>query len=119
MVETELSGNDSKEKDNINICNNSRIMLCSTKEFLREQKRNHLCLALVPREVLEIEKMSHVPPEIQPLLNEFKEIVGDDLPTGLPPLRSISHQIDLILGSSLPNKAPYRMTPTESEEVNK
>jgi hypothetical protein len=63
--------------------------------------------------------MSLYTPKIQPLLNEFKEIVVDDLPTSLPPLRSISHQIDLIPGSSLPNKSPYQMTPTESEEVNR
>lgn len=31
-----------------------------------------------------MEKMNFVPLEIQPLLNEFKEIVVDDLPTGLP-----------------------------------
>jgi hypothetical protein len=53
------------------------------------------------------------------LLKEFKEIVADNLPTGLPPLRSISHHIDLIPESSFPNKAPYRMTLAESEEVNK
>jgi hypothetical protein len=52
-------------------------------------------------------------------LNEFEEIVGDDLPTGLPPLRSISHQFDLIPRSSLPNKYPYRMTLGESKEVNR
>jgi hypothetical protein len=34
-------------------------------------------------------------------------------------LRSVSHQIDLIPGSSFPNKAPYHMTPVESEEVNR
>jgi hypothetical protein len=51
------------------------------------------------------------------LLNEFKRIVVDDLRVGLPPLRSISHQIDLILGSSIPNKAPCQMTLAESEEV--
>jgi hypothetical protein len=73
----------------------------------------------MPIKVLESGNMSSVPPKIQPLLNEFKEIVGDDLPVGLPPLRSISYQIDLILGSSLPNKDPYQMTPIESEEVNK
>ena len=43
----------------------------------------------------------------------------DDLPRRLPPLRRISHQIDLILETSLPNKAPNRMTPTESEDVNR
>jgi hypothetical protein len=113
MVETELSGSDRKGNDNKNVCSNSHIMMCSTKEFLREKKNTHLCLALMPRQVPEIGKMSSVPPEIQPLLNEFKEIVGDDLPVGLPPLRSISHQIDLIPGSSLPNKYPYQMTPVE------
>jgi hypothetical protein len=46
-------------------------------------------------------------------------IFGYYLPAGLPPLRSISDQIDLIQGSSLPNKAPYWMTPIESGEVNK
>jgi len=45
--------------------------------------------------------------EIQHLLKEFKEIVADDLPIGLPPLRSLSHQIDLILGPSFPNNEPY------------
>lgn len=34
-------------------------------------------------------------------------------------MRSISHQIDLILGSNLPNKTAYRMTLAENEEVNK
>jgi hypothetical protein len=60
-----------------------------------------------------------VPPKIQPLLNEFRDIVGDDLPTGLPPLRSISHQIDLIPGSSLQNKGLDQMTPAESGGLNR
>ena len=52
-------------------------------------------------------------------MDEFKEIIPNDLPKGFPPVRSIYHKIDLMLGSSLPNKVPYRMTPTESEEVNR
>ena len=53
------------------------------------------------------------------MLEEFKEIVIWELPKGLPPLHSISHQIDLITGLNLQNKAPHRMTPTKSEEVNR
>jgi hypothetical protein len=34
-------------------------------------------------------------------------------------VRSISHQIDFIPGSSLPNKAPHRLTLAESEEINR
>jgi hypothetical protein len=43
----------------------------------------------------------------------------DELPHSLPPIRSISHHIDLIPGASLPNKAVYRLTPQENEEVKR
>jgi hypothetical protein len=35
----------------------------------------------------------------------------------LPPLRGIEHQIDLISGASLPNRAPYRTNPEETKEI--
>jgi hypothetical protein len=53
------------------------------------------------------------------LLEEFTDIVVDELPCSLPPIRSISHHIDLIPGASLPNKAAYRLTPQENEEVKR
>jgi hypothetical protein len=41
------------------------------------------------------------------------------MPHLLPPIRIISHHIDLILGASLPNKAAYGSTPQENQEVKK
>ena len=47
---------------------------------------------------------SRVPEEIIELLNEYKDIIADDLPDGLPPVRSISHCMDLIPEASFLNK---------------
>jgi hypothetical protein len=71
------------------------------------------------KKVQENEEKSHVPKEIQQLLDEFARIVVNDMPMGMPPMRSISHHIDLIPRSTLPNKAPYLMTHVERKEVNR
>ena len=49
----------------------------------------------------------------------FKILYSDNVFDGLPQVRKISHQMDLILGASLPNKATHKMTPTKTEELNK
>nr|GEV77182.1 hypothetical protein [Tanacetum cinerariifolium] len=51
-----------------------------------------------------------------------KEVVKElesELPPSLPPIRGIEHQIDLILGSILPNKAAYRCSPHKVKELQK
>ncbi|XP_074314303.1 uncharacterized protein LOC141649516 [Silene latifolia] len=54
---------------------------------------------------------------INELLLEFADVFPDDLPTGLPPIRGIEHQIYLIPGAPLPNKAAYRSNPEETKEM--
>ena len=51
------------------------------------------------------------------MLDDYANIIVDEFPNELPPVRSISHHIDLIPGASLPNKATYRLTPLENEEI--
>ena len=60
-----------------------------------------------------------VPIEIKRFLEEYKEILTKDILDGLPPMRSISHCMDLIPRESFPNKEPYRLTPSENEELNR
>ena len=51
-------------------------------------------------------------------LKEFKECFSNELPTELPPKRgNEDHRIDLIPGSSPPNKAPYRVSYAQQEEI--
>jgi hypothetical protein len=58
-----------------------------------------------PRVILTNTYVEYFLEEIQELLENFADIVVDELPHSLPPIRSISHHIELILGASLPNKA--------------
>ncbi|XP_019423019.1 PREDICTED: uncharacterized protein LOC109332490 [Lupinus angustifolius] len=48
---------------------------------------------------------------------EFGDVFPKEVPHGLPPLRGIEHQIDLIPGASLPNRPAYRCNPTETKEI--
>ena len=54
-------------------------------------------MALVVVEETESEK--EIPQEVRPILEEFVDVVPEEIPHGLPPMRSIQHQIDLIRGS--------------------
>jgi hypothetical protein len=96
------------------------VLLMSGKELLRDIKKKEgpqFIVVRKPKIVLTSTRVDDLPEEVQELLEEFTDIVVDELPRSLPPIRSISHQIDLILGSSFPNKAVYRLTPQENEEV--
>ncbi|KAK1649101.1 hypothetical protein QYE76_066906 [Lolium multiflorum] len=52
-------------------------------------------------------------------MEEFIDVFPQDIPPGLPPIRGIEHQIDLIPGASLPNRAPYRTNPEETKEIQR
>jgi hypothetical protein len=89
------------------------VLLMSGKELLNEVKKKEDTQFIVvrkPKIVLTSTRIDDLPEEIQELLEEFDDIVLDELPYSLPPIRSISHHIDLIPGSSFLNKATYRLT---------
>jgi hypothetical protein len=49
-------------------------------------------------------------------LQEYEDVFPDEVPPGLPPKRGIEHQIDLVSGASLPNRAAYRTNPEETKQ---
>ena len=51
------------------------------------------------------------------VLQEFDDVFPEEVPAGLPPLRGIEHQIDLISDATLPNRTPYRTNPDETKEI--
>ncbi|KAL1194506.1 RNA-directed DNA polymerase-like protein [Cardamine amara subsp. amara] len=59
------------------------------------------------------------PTEVQGLLEKFANVFPEDIPPGLPPIRGIEHQIDLVPGAPLPNRATYRVNPEEAKELER
>ena len=100
--------------------NTKGAYLISGKEVEKEIGNNELVYVLVSKEILaEKEAQSTMPIELKIILEEFKDVFPEELPPGLPPIRGIEHQIDLIPGAQLPNKAAYRSNPEETKEMQK
>ncbi|GJY97446.1 putative reverse transcriptase domain-containing protein [Tanacetum coccineum] len=52
-----------------------------------------------------------------PVVREFSDVFPEDLP-GLPPIRQVEFQIDLIPGAAPVVRAPYRLAPSEMQELS-
>ncbi|GKF07597.1 hypothetical protein Tco_0041821 [Tanacetum coccineum] len=52
-----------------------------------------------------------------PVVKEFQEVFLEDLP-GLPPVHQVELQIDLIPGAAPVARAPYRLAPSEIQELS-
>ncbi|GJV33884.1 putative nucleotidyltransferase, ribonuclease H [Tanacetum coccineum] len=52
-----------------------------------------------------------------PVVREFPKVFPEDLP-GLPPVRQVEFQIDLIPGTAPVARAPYRLAPSEMQELS-
>nr|GFB13728.1 putative reverse transcriptase domain-containing protein [Tanacetum cinerariifolium] len=52
----------------------------------------------------------------QPIVSEFPDVFPDELP-GIPPVREVEFNIELIPGAEPISKAPYRMDPIELKEL--
>ncbi|GKF51778.1 hypothetical protein Tco_0148245 [Tanacetum coccineum] len=71
------------------------------------------------------EKVVHIPingetliiREDIPIVREFSEVFPKDLP-GIPLVRQVQFQIDLIPGSAPVARAPYRLAPSEMHELS-
>ena len=47
-----------------------------------------------------------LPSVVVSLLQEYEDMFPNDVPSGLPPIRGIEHQIDFVLGATIPKDHP-------------
>uniref|UniRef100_A0A2N9EL82 CCHC-type domain-containing protein n=1 Tax=Fagus sylvatica TaxID=28930 RepID=A0A2N9EL82_FAGSY len=50
---------------------------------------------------------------------EYEDVFPNDVPSGLPPIRGIEHQIDFVPGATIPNRPTYRSNPKETKELQR
>src|SRR3954466_7809760 len=94
---------------------------CKKIDIYELDVNNTQFYAIVCKEVLfSFEDMPpYLPPAIANLLQEYEDVFPSELPPGLPPIRGIEDQIDLIPGAMLPNHAPYRTNLEDTKEIQR
>ncbi|GAV56697.1 Asp_protease_2 domain-containing protein, partial [Cephalotus follicularis] len=86
--------------------------LLSRSAFEEAVEESNAAFALVVVE--ENEGSNIIPSQVLPLLDVFKDVVSEELPSGLPPMRDIQHCIDFVLRAVILNRSAYQMSPKES-----
>ena len=94
----------------------SRLHVISCTKVLRcIEEGCHIFLAQVTGKEEKETKEKRL--EDVPIVREFPEVFPKDLP-GLPPTRQVEFQIDLVPGAAPVARAPYRLAPTELQELS-
>ena len=60
-----------------------------------------------------------LPSVVVSLLQEYEDVFPNDVPSGLPPIRGIEHQINFVPGATIPNRPAYRSNPEETKELQR
>jgi len=104
-----------KKRESENPKKSKKSLLISSHAVNKVIVSHNPIFLAIPRP-LECAKVEASPHCLDNLVEEFHDVFQDS-PKGLPPLRGIEHQIDLIPGSSLPNNPAYRTNPSETREI--
>ena len=98
------------------------VVMLATKSEMREVRNNpeQVLFVLVYKDILiSANDMTSLPSVVSHLLQDYGDVFLEETPVGLPSIRGIEHQIDLILGAALPNQPPYRTNPEETKEIQR
>ncbi|KAI3712441.1 hypothetical protein L1987_70997 [Smallanthus sonchifolius] len=91
-------------------CKGLKLMSCTTaQKYLRKKY-----IAFLAHIVQKDDKEKSI--QDIPIIRDFPEVFPKDL-SGLPPVRQVEFRIDLIPGANPVARAPYRLAPSEMQEL--
>uniref|UniRef100_A0A6I9QL81 Uncharacterized protein LOC105037582 n=1 Tax=Elaeis guineensis var. tenera TaxID=51953 RepID=A0A6I9QL81_ELAGV len=85
------------QKDQLVIEKGKKENLFANKGEVKRVLTNHEIIFVLVAKQVPSEEVS-LPPQMKEILEEFTDVFPEELPKGLPPIRGIEHQIDLIPG---------------------
>ncbi|GJX79475.1 putative reverse transcriptase domain-containing protein [Tanacetum coccineum] len=107
IVQSDRSGKEKKSKLSIISCTKiQKYIMKSCQTFLAQ---------VTKKETEDKSKEKRL--EDVPIVRDFWEVFLEDLP-GSPPTRQVEFQIDLVPGAALVVRAPYRLAPSELQELS-
>ncbi|XP_073112245.1 uncharacterized protein [Elaeis guineensis] len=106
------------QKDQLVIEKGKKENLFANKGEVKRVLTNHEIIFVLVAKQIPSEEVS-LPPQMKEILEEFIDVFPEELPKGLPSIRGIEHQIDLIPGFALPNRPAYRCNPEEAKELQR
>ena len=80
-------------------------------------KEQNVCFSLICRKTKKKDELEHAP-KIESFLEKFQDIIYNNVPIGLTPMRDIIHCMDQIPRASFSNKAPHKLTCDAMIELN-
>ncbi|KAI3687110.1 hypothetical protein L1987_80801 [Smallanthus sonchifolius] len=91
-------------------CKGLKLMPCTTaQKYLR--KKYVAFLAHIVQKDVKKKSIQDIP-----IIRDFPEVFPEDL-SGLPPVRQVEFRIDLVPGANPVARAPYRLAPSEMQEL--
>ncbi|MCO5550793.1 hypothetical protein L7F22_004284 [Adiantum nelumboides] len=95
------------------------IPIVSASAFSKLMKTSLFVYSIFLKEVSNEDRtnMSTLDTERQDFLHSHADCFSEGLPGELPPVRPEDHTIDLIPGSTPPNRPPYRVSRAQNEEI--
>ncbi|XP_058003982.1 uncharacterized protein LOC131180648, partial [Hevea brasiliensis] len=120
--EKKMRTNEKKESSGQKESGEKRMSLYVKEREVREALHSGrpLCVLMYKEVNLCVTDLdSHLPSDALSLIQEYEDVFPNELPPGLPPIRGIEHQIDLVPGAQIPNRPAYRTNPKETKELQR